>query len=200
MGHSATMRRPPTRVMVLSAAVAVCLAALAGHLVRAQNAADQQWARDEKAIRETAFRYYAGLVLGDADMCVGAIAFPLYSLRNGAGALRDEKAVRALVAEVARRRSGTPLSDEDRKQVFANMLAVFEDADIRFVGGDTASVVFVVKPPASKDSGETLAELVLYRKAGKWSVVVEITDSKPTPRMPEPDDVLPPGPSLEKRP
>lgn len=194
--------RPMGRMgrVALSAAAAACLLAAGVALVRGQSAADQQWARDEKAIREAAFRYYAGLVLGDADMCVGAVAFPLYALRNGAGAMRDEKAMRALIAEVSRRRSGAALSDDERKQVFANMLAVFDDADIRFVGGDTASVVFVVKPPTSRETGETLAELVLYRKAAKWSVVIEVTDSKPTPRLPDVGEAVPPDPSVEKRP
>lgn len=181
-------------------AACAALAVFGGALVSAQIAGDRQWEQDEKAVRQAAFRYYAGMVLGDADMCAAAVAFPLYALRNGTGVQRDEKTLRALVADIARRGRGASLSDAERKQVLSNMLAIFDDADIRFVGGDTATVVFVLKPPASPDAGETLAELVLYRKAGKWLVVAEITDSKPAPRMPDVTETLSTGKSLEQRP
>lgn len=132
-------------------------------------------------------------------MCVGAVAFPIYSVRNGTGKLVDEKSLRAVVAEVIRRRKSSDLTDEVRKRIAANTLAVFEEASIQFIGGDTASVVFVIRPASSRDLGDTLAQLVLYRRGGQWRVIAEFTDSKPAPAFTA-EPPTEPDPSLEKRP
>lgn len=154
---------------------------------------------DEKQIRQAAFRYYAGMVLGDESMCIGAVKFPMYSVRNGTGKLVDEKSLRAVTAEVNRRRATANLTEEERKNIATNILMVFDEAAIQFIGGDTASVVFVVRPARSPQVGDVLAQLVLYRSAGKWRVIAEFTDSKPTPALGEdvPDSA---SGSLKQRP
>jgi hypothetical protein len=175
-----TWARQPVRFVLL-------LAGLLGAVWSFAAARQASIEADEKQVRQAAFRYYAGLVLADETMCLDAVSFPLYSVRNGTGSMRDQKALRALVAEVTRRREGAAPTDEQRKQIAANVLAIFDDASIQFIGGDTASVVFVVKPATDRTTGDNLAELVLYRKAGKWRVIAEFTDSKPAPPLSVPE-------------
>ncbi len=188
------------RPTALTAAIVVGLTCAAGLWLSAGMPARQLTPeQDEKQIRQAAFRYYAGMVLGDETMCVEAVGFPFYSVRNGSGTLRDEKSLRSIVAEVNRRRQSAKLTDDERKRIAANVLIVFDQASIQFIGGDTASVVFVVRPAPNRQTGDVLAQLVLHRRADKWRVIAEFTDSKPAPPL----SAEPPSPadgSSEQRP
>jgi len=155
------------------------------------------WARqdalaEEKSVRRAAFAYYSGLLLGDAEQCLGASYPPLVSIRDGKMRVRDEKALRALVSDVAKRTGAPQMAKDDRSRMATRMLQVFDDADVRFLGASTATVVFVVRPRTTDASGDHLGELVLGKGDGKWRVVAEVTDSKPAPPLPDPTEP-PPG-------
>jgi hypothetical protein len=186
-----------TRIGWARAALAALALAAAGLAAAAWRGPGDE---DEKQVRLTAFRYYSGMVMGDADTCVAAVGFPIHVVRNGAATTRDERALRALVAEVAKRSKNRDLGAEQRKELLANMLAVFDSAAIQFIGGDTAAVTFLVRPAPNRNVGDVLAHLVLHRRDGKWRVIAEFTDAKPTPTFADPTDGPAPQPSLEKRP
>ncbi|MBM3493426.1 MAG: hypothetical protein FJX72_03745 [Armatimonadetes bacterium] len=181
--RSVVVHKPATLAYRRTAALAASLVALVAVAALARQATGED---DEKKVRLAAFRYYSGMVLGDADLCAGSVAFPLHTVRNGSGTQRDEKALRALVTEIAKRSKSADLTADQRKQVLSNMLAVFDSAAIQFVGGDTAAVTFAVKPAATRESGDVLAHLVLHRSSAKWRVIAEFTDSKPTPVFADP--------------
>jgi hypothetical protein len=185
------------RFRASAVAFAVAGLGLVGCLIAAR--ARQDALTEERSVRRTAFAYYSGVLLGDADQCAGAARAPLVSIRDGRTVIRDETALRTLVADVRKRTGAPQLSKEDRDRMAAHMLQVFDSADVRFLGGSTATVVFVVKPRTTDASGDYLGELVLAKVDGKWRVVAEVTDSKPAPRPPDLDEPPPGRASPEQR-
>lgn len=164
-------------------AIAVSLAALllAGGVIIGR--ALQDASKEEQAVRKAAFAYYSSIILGDTAECLKAARTPLVRVRDGKASLLDTDALRRLVADVGKRASVSNLPQETRQRVVGNMLRVFDEADIRFIGAATASVVFLVRPAARKGEGDWLGELVLGHTADGWRVVAEISDSKPAPPM-----------------
>lgn len=156
-------------------ALALTIAAVVG--ARAQEKRAE--ADMEGQVRQAGFRYYAGMVFGDAEECLKATRLPLYTVRDGVGSHQDEKAIRALLTRTAERAKA--FSDEERKQISGNMLAIFEEASVQFIGANTASLTFLVRPGRKEGEGDSLATLLLHRKEGRWLVIAEVTDSAPIP-------------------
>lgn len=166
-----------TRARLLGvAAVAGCAA-----FIGAAAWARQQHKNAEDQVRAAAFRYYAGTIFGDADTCLAVCRMPLYVVRDGAFTTRDEKAARALLASIAQRMKQHPLSEDDRKRVTANMIGVFDEASIQFIGANTASCTFLLHKGTKANEGDSLATVILHRKDDQWRVIEEITDSAPIP-------------------
>ncbi|MGC8666601.1 MAG: hypothetical protein ACP5VE_00600 [Chthonomonadales bacterium] len=166
-----------TRTRLLRIAVPAGCILLGGTLAWARQ--KQKSAEDQ--VRAAAFRYYAGTIFGDADTCLAVSRMPLYIVRDGAFTLRDDKGTRALLASIAQRMKEHPLSDDDRKRVTANMIAVFDEASIQFIGANTAACTFLLRKGTKDNEGDNLATLLLHRQADKWRVIEEITDSAPVP-------------------
>ena len=169
------MMRVRTFAVAVPAACA-CLSiagALAWARQKAKNAEDQ--------VRVAAFRYYAGTIFGDADVCLAVSRMPLYIVRDGQITLRDDKAMRALLSSIAQHMKQRPLSDDDRKRVTANMLTIFDEASIQFIGANTAACTFLVHKGVKQEEGDNLATLILHRQNDQWRVIEEITDSAPVP-------------------
>lgn len=135
----------------------------------------------EDQIRQTCFRYYFGTVFGDAEEYMKATRLPLFVIRNGAGTYRDEKQTRALLATFAKNIQNAKLSDEDKKQIGANMIAKFEDASVQFIGANTAAVTFELQRGTKPGEGDKMSHLLLYRTEGRWQVIAEVTDSTAIP-------------------
>lgn len=140
---------------------------------------------DEKRVRQAAFAYYSSVVLGDVEGCARAAMAPFVVVRDGKPTIRTVEQLKATVEAVARRSQVANLSKEEKERIASNMLRVFDDADIRFIGRDTATVVFLLRPAAKSGEGDWLGELLLARSEGRWRVFGEITDSKPAPPMPD---------------
>lgn len=170
------MRR---QTAILTSAIAVVIAASAFAALR------QDAMEEEKRVRQAAFSYYSGVLLGNAEQTLRSSRHPIASIRDGKVTMRDEKALKTTVAEVARRSRAAGLTDEDRTRIANNMLRVFDGADIRQIGGGTASVVFIVRPSGKEGAGDYLGELILSKSGGQWRVIAEITDSTPAPRLPD---------------
>jgi len=135
----------------------------------------------EKQVREAGFRFYSSSVLGDFAGYSAAARFPIRVLRDGVGTVRDEAACKALLGKLAAGLKTRGIDDSARARLTQAMLAVFEDAAIEFVGANTATVTFPVRAGSPGRGGELLCQVVLYRTAGKWQVIEEITDSAPIP-------------------
>lgn len=166
---------------VLLSAVPLCLALMGA----AAWQASMDVLKEDKEIRRAGFTYYSSTVLGDAQECMKVIRLPLVAIRDGTVRLHTADSFRTMVADVGKKTGVARLSEEARKEIIQNMLRVFDDADIRFLGARTASLTFVVRPAPSRDVGDMLAELVLCKTGDKWLVVAEVTDSKPAPPMPD---------------
>lgn len=164
--------------LLLSCAGLACIAAVGAH-------ARQDVLKTEAAVRKAAFDFFSSFVFCDADRVIDGAVYPMVSLRNGKATIRDEKSMRELIESVAARTGVRGLPAEDRKRIAENMLRVFDSAEIRFLGGNTATVVFVVRPKSKPDEGDYLGELILYKRADRWRVMVEVTDSTPAPKIPE---------------
>src|SRR5205814_3631317 len=86
-----------------------------------------------------------------------------------------------MLAQIAERSKASKLTDDDRKQMVGNMIRIFEEATVQFVGANTAELTFLIRPGAKKEDGDSLGTFVLHRSGGEWEVVMEITDSAPVP-------------------
>ncbi len=84
---------------------------------------------------------------------------------------------------------GAGLSDDDRKRIVGNMVAMFDEAPVQFVGANTAELTFLIRRASKPEEGDNLGTLVLYRSEGKWRVIAEVTDSAGVP----PSYLLEPG-------
>jgi hypothetical protein len=146
------------------------------------------WAQKKKSgeviedqIRQAGFRYYIASVFGDGDEYQKVTRSPLYVVRDGAIKARDEKESRSFLAGIAESLKARKLSDEDRALVIKNAIALFEEASIQFVGSNTATITFLMRPGKKPEDGDSMGTLTLYRKEGKWQVISELSDSTPVP-------------------
>lgn len=168
------MNRVRNRMLVLAA-----LGTIAG--VGAWAQAKKVGEEMDGQIRRAGFEFYSGMVFGDADMYLKATRMPLYVVRDGIGTTRDEKVTRALLTRLGERFTAGKVSDDERKEMVKNMIALFDEASIQYVGSNTAQLTFLVKRGATAKEGDLLATLSLYRKDGQWKVISETTDSTPVP-------------------
>jgi hypothetical protein len=135
----------------------------------------------EGQIKQSAFKYYFGTVFGDAGEYMQAARMPLHVVHDGVVTVRDEKAARALLAAIAGKVKAAHLSDEERKRIATNMIGLIDQAGVQFIGANTATLALPVSPAAKPGDPESLIELVLHRKEGRWQVIAEISDSAPIP-------------------
>lgn len=161
----------------LLAFVALCMAIAVGAWAQAKKVGEEM----DGQIRRAGFQFYSGMAFGDADIYLKATRMPLYVVRDGVGNTRDEKVTRALLEKLADHIKTLKLSDEDRKQMVTNMVAIFDEASIQYVGSNTATLTFLAKRGAMPKDGDQLATLTLYRKEGQWQVISETTDSTAVP-------------------
>src|SRR5205085_2940839 len=145
------------------------------------------WAQEKKRedvegkVRAAAFGYYSSTAFGDADELMKVTRHPLTIIKDGAITQRDEKSTRGLLASVAERIKKSGLKNEDKGKILGNMIAIFDEASVQFVGASTAHLTFVMKL-GTKESGDTLGTFLLHRTPeGMWKVIGEITDSRPVP-------------------
>lgn len=137
----------------------------------------------EGKIKQATLHYYLGMVFGDADEYFKGTRPPVQTVRNGKSSALDEAAARTMLKAFAAKQAEKPLSKEDRTQVVGNMIRALDEADIRFIGANTASLVFLVRQDP-KTKGEYLCSLTLHRadpKVGEWKVILEVTDSEAVP-------------------
>lgn len=135
----------------------------------------------ENQIRQAAFGFFVGSAFGDADPYFKAARMPLLVVRDGVGTPRDEKAARTLLTANAARMKAANYNEEDRKRIIGNMIGLIDDSSVQFIGANTATLAFPLRPATKPDEPESMIELVLHRKDGRWQVIAEITDSAPIP-------------------
>lgn len=161
---------------LLAVALSVACAGAVG-LVMAQARA----AHEEDRVRTAARTYYGATAAGDAVRCLAVARLPMTVVSNGQATFRNEAQLRALLAKVAARPGSAPLSAEERTRVDERLRGMFEEAEVTFVGADTASVTFLVRAGAKPEDGDLLAMLLLHRRGGEWRVIGEVRDSTPVP-------------------
>jgi hypothetical protein len=137
----------------------------------------------EGKIKQAAFRYYVGLVLGDPEQYFQGARMPLQTVTSGKCGTLDEAAARAMLKTLADKRVEKPLSKDERTEIIGNVIRTLDEADIRFIGRNTATLVFLVRhDPQTK--ADHLCSLTLHRpdpKAGEWKVIHETTDAEAVP-------------------
>ena len=154
-------------------------------------AAAAVWAQQAKSvgellegkIKQAAFHYYLGMVLGDPEEYLKGTRLPLQTVRNGKAGTLDDASARAMLKSLAAKQAERPLTKEERTEVVGNIIRSLDDADVRFIGANTATLVFMIREDAQTKS-MLLCSLTLHRadpKAGEWKVVNETTDSDPVP-------------------
>ncbi len=126
-------------------------------------------------------RYYASMIFADLDEYQKVSRGPVAVLRDGALTHRDEAAAKKMIEQLAGKLKSSKPSDEDRRQMVGNMLRIFEEASVQFVGANTAELTFLIRPGAKKEDGDSMGTFVLHRAGDQWRVVMEITDSAPVP-------------------
>jgi hypothetical protein len=137
---------------------------------------------EEEKVRDVAREYYFATVTGSSDRCVATVRLPMTVISNGLVSSRSETQLRGLLARVAAKANAKPLTAADRARVDERIRAMFEEADVTFVGADTASVDFLVRAGTKPEDGDLIAMLLLYRTSRNWRVIAEIHDSNPVPR------------------
>jgi hypothetical protein len=137
----------------------------------------------EGKIKQAALHYYLGMVLGDQEEYLKGTRLPLQTVRSGKIVALDEAAAKTMLKTLAAKQAEKPLTKEERTQVIGNMIHSLDEADIRFIGANTATLVFLVRQD-SASKAEFLCSLTLHRadpKSGEWKVIQETTDSEPVP-------------------
>jgi hypothetical protein len=155
---------------------------------------------EEDKVRAVARDYYAATASGDTPRCLATVRLPMTVISNGLTTFRSEAQLRALLARVAARSGSKPLTAEERTRVSDRVRGMFEEADVTFIGADTAAVAFLLRAGTTQDEGDLVAMLILRRLARDWRVIAEIHDSVPVPRSylppeaPAPaNDTMPPS-------
>jgi hypothetical protein len=156
--------------------------------------AQQKAKRDdvEGQIRLTSFRYYLSTVFGDGDDYFKVVRMPLAVLKDGAISNRDEKASRVFLSQLAERAKGKNFSNEDKSQIAKNMITLFDEASVQFIGANTAELTFPIAKGSKPEDGDRMGTFVLHKENGKWMIIMEVTDSAPVPQsylldVPKPD-------------
>lgn len=146
------------------------------------------WAQEKKTalqiegeVRQTGFRYYYGMLFGDIEEYLRVTRMPLYVVRDGVGIHRSEKDTRALLSRLAAQIKTKELPAEERKQIIGRMITTFDEARIEYIGANTATLTFLIRPAAKEGEGDLICSLLLYRKNDRWQVISEVTDSAPVP-------------------
>ncbi len=137
----------------------------------------------EGQVKKACFHYYAGLIFGQIDEYLKGVKPPLIVIRDGNSATKDEKSLRAMIFPMGEKMRNSGLTDTDKATMLKNMLTTFDEADVQFIGADTAALTFLIKHD-QKTSADTLCTLIVHRvdaATGVWKVIEEITDSKPVP-------------------
>ena len=159
--------------LILAVSIATCAGVVVAQVKKKEDV--------EGRVRAAAFGYFSATVFGDTDDLAKVARHPLTIIKNGTVSSRDEKASRALLASVAERVKKSGISNADKGKILGNMIAVFDEASVQFVGANSAHLTFLMKQGA-KESGDTLGTFILHRASdGLWRVFGEITDSAPVP-------------------
>ena len=74
----------------------------------------------------------------DAENLLKSTRHPFIIVRDGVLLRREEKASRSLLAAVADRIKQSRISNEEKGRILGNMIALFDDASVQFVGASTA--------------------------------------------------------------
>lgn len=166
-----------------SVAAAVVLALAASALAQQDRKEKSVGEAVEAKIKQAALHYYLGMVLGDLEEYLKGMRLPLQTVRNGKVGTLDAVAAHAMIKDLAAKQAEKPLNQDERTQVVGNIIRTLDEADIRFIGANTATLVFLIRQdPATK--ADYLCALTLHRadpKAGDWKVIQETTDSEPVP-------------------
>jgi len=151
-------------------------AGIAGALAQVKQKQDE-----EGKIKAAAFAYYSSTVFGEIDDLLKVARHPLTIVKDGAVSRRDLKQSRALLTSVAEKMKEAGVKNEDRGRILGNMIGVFDDSSVQFVGARTAHLTFVMRF-GTQQSGDSLGTLLVHRLPdGAWKVIGEITDSAPVP-------------------
>src|SRR2546423_2989292 len=86
------------------------------------------------AVKAAGLRFYLGTLFGDATEYLKVARMPLCVIRDGTITHRNEKETRDLLAGFADRNKKASLTDDDRKRITSNAIAVLEDSGIEFLG------------------------------------------------------------------
>src|SRR5947208_734380 len=127
------------KIKAVICGVLVCLLA-AGVWAQEKKKADM-----EGQVRAAGFRCFAGNVLGAFDEIAASVRFPLIVVRDGVVKNREEAESRALTARTAENIKKANLSEDDRKHMSANMVGIFDEASVQFIGANTATITFLIK-------------------------------------------------------
>lgn len=165
------------RLRALAAVMAVSMLAI---MVLAQ-VGKQADRRAEDVVRAVALQYFMASIEGDRETYARVCRFPLTIIRDGVVKTRDEKQSAAMLGEVAKRVSAVNLDDEARKTLTTNVVASVDQGTLEFLGARTACLSFLTEPPRKTGDGEKLVQLVLFREASGWKVIVEISDAEAVP-------------------
>lgn len=168
-------------VWAVAALAATALAAGAWAQEKQAQQPQNAGANMEGQIQRAGFTYYYATIFGDVDEYLKVTRMPLFVVHDGTGTYRDEKATRALLAGFAEHTKAAKLTNDDKKQILKNLITLFDQASVQFVGANTATLTFLARRGATEKEGDHLCTLTLYRKDGTWKVISELTDSAAVP-------------------
>ena len=137
----------------------------------------------ENQIKKSCFHYYVGMIFGQADEYMKGVKPPLTVIRDGVVTKKDERDLKSMLFSMGERMKNAAIADTEKAVMLKNMLTTFEQADVQYVGADTAMLTFLIKHDAKANS-DSLCTLIVHREDaanGLWKVISEITDSKPVP-------------------
>ena len=164
---------PKQRIALTAIAIVIAVTAFAQQKAKHANV--------EGEIRLASFQYYLATVFGDSDEYFKVARMPLSLLKDGVTTNRDEKASRAFLSQLADRVKARNYSNDDKSQIAKNMIALFDDASVQFVGANTAELTFLVAKGSKPEEGDRMGTFILHKESGKWMVIMEVTDSTPIP-------------------
>jgi len=182
------------RLLVASSAILVGAACLALAQVPQPAPTVAPTGSEEDAARSAARTYYEAVALGDATRALAVTGLPMTVISNGVVASRSEAQMRAMLGRVAARSGAAPLSEEERARAQQRIAGTFDEAEVAFIGANTASVTLLVGSGTGPEEGDLIAMLLLYRRASQWRVIGEVIDSAPVPRSYLPAAPPPPAP------
>ncbi len=173
------MRKLPGTNKRTALLIVVCISILAGAWAQGRKNAETI----EGQVKKACFHYYVGLIFGQVDEYLKGVKPPLLVVRDGQSTSKDEKSLRSMLFPMSEKMKNSGLTDTDKATILKNMLSTFDEADVQFIGADTAALTFLIKHD-QKSNADSLCTLVVHRvdaATGLWKVIEEITDSKPVP-------------------